>query len=157
LIDRSDKQMVAQLDDHLYNESELIEIKVALHLPYLSNQENYIRYDGEIEIDGIQYNYVKRKIQHDTLFLKCLPNITKTKLYAERSYYGNHVNDTPVEKKGHAVPKKKGLSLDHNAQVVSRFDFAVSTSYFKAEYCSFVPLLQDPFLASDCQPPDCIA
>ncbi len=66
-----------QLDANLYSEDDLIELKLAINLPYQTNSADYERYDGEVEYDGVIYKYVKRKVYNDTLYLKCLPNVNK--------------------------------------------------------------------------------
>ena len=81
-IQRSNEQLAQQLETHQYNDNELIEVKIAMHTPYLSSWSDYERIDGEAEVDGIYYSYVKRKIHNDTLYLLCIPNKNKTQLSA---------------------------------------------------------------------------
>ena len=69
---RSDKQLEAHLDKNNYKESELIELKVPIHLPYQTTWAEFERYDGEVELNGILYKYVKRKVVNDTLVLLCI-------------------------------------------------------------------------------------
>jgi hypothetical protein len=97
-IQRSDEQLTHQLDTHQYNDNDLIEVKIALHTPYLSSWSDYERVDGEAEVNGIYYTYVKRKISNDTLYLLCLPNKNKTQLNAARIEYANKVQDVPNAK-----------------------------------------------------------
>ncbi len=79
--EKADKQMVKQLDMDFYEEKDLITIKVPLNLPYSShNWQEFERFDGSIELEGIHYNYVKRKVYNDTLILLCTPNHIKQKL-----------------------------------------------------------------------------
>ncbi|HEX7457204.1 MAG TPA: hypothetical protein VF301_02115, partial [Ginsengibacter sp.] len=70
-------QLEASLDKNLYSDAQLIELKVPMNLPYQTNWSAYQRYDGEIEVDGIMYKYVKRKVANDTLYLMCIPNTKK--------------------------------------------------------------------------------
>ena len=58
----ADSQMEASLDNNNYNEKDLVEIRIPLQLPYQTNWTDFQRYDGEVEINGIHYKYVKRKI-----------------------------------------------------------------------------------------------
>src|SRR5262249_20245753 len=60
-----------------YSESQLIEIKVALDMPYQNSTGSFERHYGEIEISGKIYTYVKRKIEDGYLILKCIPNKEK--------------------------------------------------------------------------------
>ena len=65
LVVRSDTKLVQQLDDNHYNSKDLVEIKIPLNSPYITNTKGYERYDGSIELKGVQYNFVKRKIYND--------------------------------------------------------------------------------------------
>ena len=77
LQNEADKQLQARIDVNDYNESQLMEIRVPLNMPYQNNSSEFERHYGEIEINGTIYTYVKRKIEDGTLILKCLPNIEK--------------------------------------------------------------------------------
>ena len=59
----ADAKLEARLDRDDYDESQLIEIKVPVDMPYQSDWAGFERYDGEIEVNGIHYKYVKRKVQ----------------------------------------------------------------------------------------------
>jgi len=74
---KASQQLEAVLDNNSYDESELIELKVPVHLPYQNSWTSYQRYNGEIELNGVMYKYVKRKLANDTLYLKCIPNTQK--------------------------------------------------------------------------------
>lgn len=77
---QANKQLEVALDNNHYDESQLIELKVPVNLPYQTSWSSYQRYDGEIEISGVKYKYVKRKLANDTLYLKCIPNTKEMKL-----------------------------------------------------------------------------
>lgn len=91
---RSDLALESKIDNSEYDESTLIELRVPLNAPYLSeNSTDFERYYGEIEIDGIHYEYVKRKIFNGELVLLCLPNENKTKIQNSRAEFFKLVND----------------------------------------------------------------
>jgi hypothetical protein len=85
--------MEQKLDNSEYNESQLIEVKVPLDLPYQTNWSEFERFDGEIEIEGVHYKYVKRKVFNDSLILLCIPNESKMKLQSARDEFFKLVND----------------------------------------------------------------
>lgn len=87
------KEFVASLDEQAYNEKDLIEIKVPIELPYMQNWDEYERYDGEVIVDGVHYNYVKRKLVNDSMSFLCLPNTEKNRLYNARETFFALVND----------------------------------------------------------------
>ena len=110
----SDKQMVTRLDENRYNENELIQIKFPLNIPYTVSHINYERCDGQLVINGIQYNYVKRSIQNDTMYLYCVPNHAKTALSNTKTEYASQVTDLPSGKKAeHSDIKKNSLSGEY--------------------------------------------
>lgn len=93
LEDRASYQLVEQLDNKEYNDDDLLEMKVPLPMPYQTTWSSFERYDGEIEINGIHYNYVKRKVVNDTLILMCIPNHDKMKLNSAKEQFFSMVND----------------------------------------------------------------
>ncbi len=86
-------QLEVKLDKSLYDESQLIELKVPINLPYQSNWSAYQRYDGEIEVEGVMYKYVKRKVANDTLYLMCIPNTKKMSLETAKNDFFKLSND----------------------------------------------------------------
>jgi hypothetical protein len=94
LADRADKTMVATLDQNNYSDGDLISIKVpALHLSSYVNSKEFQRVDGQIEIEGILYNYVKRRYTGDYLEYLCIPNKTATSLQSAKNEFFKLVND----------------------------------------------------------------
>jgi len=74
-------QMMSELDRQQYNESQLISIKVpATRLSYYNSNTQFERVDGQIEINGVVCQYVKRRLYNDSLELLCIPNRTVMKL-----------------------------------------------------------------------------
>jgi hypothetical protein len=82
LTNDADKQLEVQLDNKEYDESQLIEVRVALNIPYQNDQAEFERHYGEMEVDGKYYTYVKRKIENGFLILKCIPNNSKEMIKA---------------------------------------------------------------------------
>jgi hypothetical protein len=97
---------VQKLDEEKYDDSQLIEMKVALPMPYQTNWAEFERYDGEIEINGVHYNYVKRKVFNDTLILMCIPNTDKMKLNSAKEQFFSLVNDISTDQTETPQPSK---------------------------------------------------
>jgi len=116
LQDSADTQLEARLDRNDYDESQLIEIKVPINMPYQTDWAGFERYDGEIEVNGIQYKYVKRKVQDGQLVLKCIPNHTKQRLENAKDDMFKLVNDLQQDRSAKkpggssAVPVKNIMS-----------------------------------------------
>jgi hypothetical protein len=89
----ADAKLEARLDKDDYDESQLIEIKVPVDMPYQSDWAGFERYDGEIEVNGIHYKYVKRKVQDGQLVLKCIPNHAKQRLESAKDDLFKITND----------------------------------------------------------------
>ena len=102
----ADTRLEAKLDRNEYDESQLIEIKVPVNMPYQSDWADFERYDGEIEVNGIHYKYVKRKVQDGQLVLKCIPNQTKQRLESAKDDLFKITNDLQQDN----AAKKSGSS-----------------------------------------------
>lgn len=113
-INQSDSQLVKQLDNNRYNNEDLVEVKVPLNMPYINSTNSFERVDGQLECNGVHYNYVKRKIANDTLYVLCIPNISKTQLYSAKAAYSKEVNDIPSNKKNAESVKKAGFGSEYN-------------------------------------------
>ena len=114
-IDRSDALASQKFDEVLYADDLLTEVKIPLNLPYMQDMAAYERVDGNVEVDGIHYNYVKRKISGDTLYILCQPNYAKTKWVNEKTELAGGVNDLPVNKQLPAPSVKKNIcQADYN-------------------------------------------
>ncbi len=80
LQDVADQKLESRIDNLQYDESQLIEITVAMNLPYQERFTDFERHYGEIQIDGKSYTYVKRKIAGDVVIFKCIANTSKQEL-----------------------------------------------------------------------------
>ena len=81
LQEASQRKIEARLDRRLYDESQLFSIRVPVtHISYYNNSTVFERVDGQIEINGMPYQYVQRRIYNDTLELRCIPNPTALRL-----------------------------------------------------------------------------
>ncbi len=77
---KADNKLEARLDNSDYDESQLIEMRVSLNMPYQNRNTDFERHYGEINIDGKVYTYVKSKVEGDVLVLKCIANESKEQL-----------------------------------------------------------------------------
>ena len=113
LESRADNLLDAKIDAEQFDESELIEIKIPINLPYHTEWKEFERYSGEVEVNGTYYKYVKRKIAIDSLILLCIPNNSKLIFESSRDKFFELVNDlkTPLEKKAGSI--LKGLITDY--------------------------------------------
>jgi hypothetical protein len=116
---KASNSLVAKLDNNDYDEADLIEMRVSLNLPYQNDQSEFERINGEIEINGTHYNYVKRRIDKGELVVMCIPNQSKTRIENSRTDYFKLVNDLQQEGQGKKSEKSttgsfKGLFSEYS-------------------------------------------
>lgn len=80
LQQKADRNLESLLDQEVYEETSLIEIRVPLNMPYQQRYTGYERHYGNIEVDGQSYTYVKKKIEGDVVIFQCIPNVSRQQL-----------------------------------------------------------------------------
>ena len=94
---KSTIQLDLAIEEGNYNQQNLIEIKIPLNMPYFSDKDYEAAY-GETEIDGTHYQYVKRKVSNNTLYLLCLPNNDKTNLITAKNNIEKNNSESTTNK-----------------------------------------------------------
>jgi len=146
----SDAYLEKQVDKNNYDQQELISIKTKLDLPYYTSSSQYERAYGSINIDGVNYQYVKRRVYKDTLELLCLPNHTKTKLQS----VNNELTKELAEGQS-TTPKKNTtikITLPDFFQPIKTFSFS-SLSTQRQPLPEFISYLSDGFGSNFKEPP----
>jgi hypothetical protein len=156
--DTSTARMEARLDENDYDPSQLIELRVPINLPYYNDWSEFERYSGEIEIDGIHYNYVKRKIEKGELVLLCLPNNDKQMLQSARDQFFKLVNDLQHPNKGEkSLPGNtaafKALFAEY-AQEKNHWQLSAPLAETQPFNESYFAYITPAFALSPEQPPD---
>jgi hypothetical protein len=118
LEQKANVQLEVQLDNNNYDDAQLISIKIpAEHVSSYANTSQFERVDGQVEVKGIQYKYVKIRHFNDSLELLCIPNQQVTKLQNAKDDFFKLVNDlqrTGQSKKGDNHPgASKNFSVDN--------------------------------------------
>jgi len=158
---RADNQLEARLDKNSYDESQLISIKVpSTHLSYYNSSTQFERIDGQIEIGGIRYKYVKRRLFNDSLELLCIPNQTVMRLQTAKNEFFKGVNDI---RSGNGQNKKSDSTPGSSKNFSSTDYYTVNDLltlgdlYFTSRTQKIavqVAMLSSALLATDEQPPD---
>lgn len=128
---KSDAQVTTSLDTHQYNDADLITIKVPLSMPYQTVQSDFERIDGEINVSGKIYKYVKRRIVDGEMVLMCLPDHNKMRIEAAKGDFFK--NTTDVEQNN--ASKKSTNSKSSFKNLISEYiqhSFNYSVAYFNA-------------------------
>ena len=102
-------QLESRLDVKDYDESQLIELRVELNIPYQYSWSNFERHSGEIELDGKVYAYVERKVEDGYLVLKCIPNEAKQEIKQAGNVLFTVNNGLDQEHNGKDQPASKVL------------------------------------------------
>lgn len=114
LQQHNDQKLEVRFDNNAYDETQLIELKVPLHMAYQNSQPTYERCDGEINFKGTYYKYVKRKVANDTLYLKCVKNTAKANMELAKNDFHKNTNDlnthTGKQEPGKSATSKKCFS-----------------------------------------------
>jgi hypothetical protein len=105
-IYQSNKFNEEQISKNLYKASDLVEIKIPVNLPKITNWNSYERICGTIQLQENWYNYVKLKMTRDTLFVMCVPNYKTTRLINANIIYAREVSEAPLNAKKQAMPLK---------------------------------------------------
>ena len=114
---RAANQLQRRLDSHRYDEADLISLKVpAKHLTYYNHSIRFENFNGQIEISGVPYCYVKRRLFNDSIEVLCIPNQGMMELQKSKNEFFTLLNDL------------KHLGRDKKSSSQSKNNF--STGYF---------------------------
>lgn len=149
----ADEQMVSSLDHNDYNENDLLQIKYILNAPYITNNTGYERCDGQIEFNGVQYNYVKRMVKNDTLYLYCIPNQQKTALVNSKNEIAKQHNDNPIGNNSeHSILQIMNLIYDCNTVLMNLYPGSRNAASTFTAFNN--PTTLKGFITKHLQPPD---
>ena len=155
---KTNEHLEALLDNNSYDDSQLMELKIPVHLPYQNSWTTFERYNGEIEIEGVMYKYVKRKLSNDTLYLMCIPNTKKMHLETAKNDFFKISNDLMQNNSSKNLVTRnsvyKYLQTDYNQSffginIISPFD-SRQNYWLPLEIKN---LLSSPHISPE-QPPD---
>ena len=92
LSHKSDKNLELALDVNNYNDEDLITIKQPTNLPYYTDSKEFQRIDGEVEMNGVKYKYVKCRIYNGNLEMLCIPHKAKMQIEQSKNDYAKVAN-----------------------------------------------------------------
>ena len=155
LQQKADTCLEANLDNNYYDESQLIEIKVPVHMPYQTSWASYERYDGEVEYKGSFYKYVKRKVANDTLYLKCINNPAKSHLELAKNDFFKNTNDVGQSDKSNSAKSSavKKAVADYDDYVTGHHFIATIDNISTKRISKIFQLLPNPAISTPSQPP----
>jgi hypothetical protein len=155
--DNSDRKLESRIDKSDYDESQLIEITVALNMPYQERFTDFERHYGEIEIDGKSYTYVKRKIAGDVVIFKCIANKSKQELTTikndlDKANSGIDTDNPGKQQKQSSFAKNFWSEYDGQTIFNAQNEYAfLNTAWLSAYSCNIPEVIRN----TPHQPPKC--
>ena len=155
LEDRNYHALQAQLDHQEYKPTDLVEVRVSLNLPYISDSKDFETYSGETTINGYHYRFVKRKLVNNELILLCIRDYEKDQLQKASNDFFKQVADAAgAEKKSRTTAPKvvKGFTTEFTCTQIA------SANNYHAEVHAVYPILHQSYtsvtLSTPAQPPN---
>ena len=120
--------MVSLIEENNYDESDLISVKTPINLPYYSNNPKFERLDGEMEINGIVYQYVERRVYNDSVEIRVLPNQDRLHIKNAKESFDKLASD--FEQK---LTDKKSVPVNKSSVKVISFDYIEQNNKWSLE------------------------
>jgi hypothetical protein len=120
--DQAERKLEANFDRNDFDESALISFKIPLTtLAYFNSSTGFERVNGKIDIGGVRYQYVKRRIYGDSLEVLCIPNLTSIKLRTASNDFFRQVNDLQQQNqsKKNSTHPVRDISKDYRPATAS--------------------------------------
>lgn len=124
---KASKELTANIETNSFEENNLVEIKMDLNMPYVADKEYENTY-GETVIKGVYYQYVKRKIENNVLYLMCLPNEEKIVLAETKSNIEKNNTETGNSNSKHKSPVQKILKSIQTEYVQNHYAYKLETT-----------------------------
>lgn len=105
-IYQADKFSERQISKDQYKASDLVEVKIPVHLPVVGNWVGYQNISGSVQLAQNCYNYVRMKVTQDTLYVMCIPNSKTTSLNKANIIFAREVSEAPFNTKKQNLPVK---------------------------------------------------
>ncbi len=121
---KASKELTANIETKTFDENNLVEIKTDLNMPYVADKEYENAY-GETVIKGVHYQYVKRKIENNVLYLMCLPNDEKIVLAEAKNNVEKNNTETSNSNSKHKSPVQKILKSSQTEYIQNTFSYDV--------------------------------
>ncbi|MGG9963238.1 hypothetical protein [Ferruginibacter sp. SUN106] len=129
MVNNANQSLEAAIDKNNYNEDQLISIKKAINLPYYNNTKDFSRAYGEVEVNGVLYQYVKSRIYNDSLEMLCIPNVSKQQMLESKDNFARSTFDLQKDTNKKAPGSGKLISfVKLLSEYVKHSDWNVTSS-----------------------------
>ena len=156
LASKSDATLELALDEKHYNDKDLISIKQPTNLPYYNNSKTFQRIDGEVEIEGTTYKYVKCRIYNDSLEMLCIPHTAKMQIQNSKEAFFKLTNDLQQDnnKKKSGPEQKQVKSMLSEYEEIQNIPYNKSCIILTTSFFNKIATLPQIFIKTSEQPPD---
>ena len=156
---RAEERLQAVIDDRSFNTANLVELSVVTNLPYTNDWREWERVNGTVEIKGLHYQYVERKLEKGKMFYHCLPNSEKQNLVAARDEFFqlvNNFNQQPDQKQS----SSKSIIInnfigDYDDAVIQYNTLKPAIDNSKNHWPFIVSSVKSRHMLTPHQPPEC--
>ncbi len=69
---QTDQRLTARVQASLYNDDEIVELKIPVALPYPIHNQGFQPAEGRFEHGGQHFKLIKHKFENDTLYVVCI-------------------------------------------------------------------------------------
>jgi hypothetical protein len=115
---KASEHLVSLIEENNYDASELISIKTPINLPYYSNSPKFERLDGEMEINGVVYQYVERRVYNDSIEIRILPNQDRLHIKNAKESFDKLASDFDQK-----LLDKKSVPVNKSSVKFLQFDY----------------------------------
>jgi hypothetical protein len=155
---KAEQRLQAVIEDRTFNPQQLVELSVVTNLPYTNDWLEWERCNGTIEISGIHYQYVERKLEKGKMMYRCLPNNDKQAVVAARDEFFQLVNN--FNQQTDQKPASKSVVInnfigDYDDAVIHYNTVKPEPENSENTWPSFVSTLVKRQILTPHQPPDC--
>jgi hypothetical protein len=96
---QADGEMTLRLNSDSYSDKETVTFKFPLALPYHKDWNAFERMNGTFENNGEYFNFIKQKIERDTLYLVCIRDYKVKQISGLVTDFVKLSNDIPTNSK----------------------------------------------------------
>jgi len=153
-IHQSEIQIVKEIYENKIDATKLVEIKIPVHLPGIKKWDHYVRDNGQLQLKGVYYNYLRYKMAPDTMSFICIANAVKTRLVTANLIIAKEINDVPLSKKGHDSSLKKVNTGNDYSFTVVNYQFSTFSTLLKQDLSPISYHLNQPYIESPGKPPN---
>lgn len=138
-------------------DQDLVSIKVATVLPpYTYPSNRYEAVNGEVNVNGMTYKYVKRRILKDSIEFLCAPHFAKKRLENAREEFfrlSNDLQNASDQKKSTATLQIKPVVFEY-CSLTESYNFFAFKGNRKNYYGTLNTLKPQKFSAGVDHPPE---